>query len=91
MVAKIIYYNLVDWLESGDKIYPKLFVWTLYLWLSAILVLRDAVIGISWIQIPVVVFTFAAVYSMLIFMQLDKHIDIISLHKAHGNAQKINN
>lgn len=79
--AKIIYYNLIDWLENGEKSYPKLFTWAIYMWLGAILVLRDSILGISWNQLPIVFIIFAAFYSVLIFMQLDKHIEIISFHK----------
>lgn len=81
VVAKIIYYNLIDWLENGEKSYPKLFTWAIYMWLGAILVLRDSILGISWNQLPVVFIIFAAFFSILIFMQLDRHIEIISFHK----------
>ncbi|WKZ30329.1 MAG: hypothetical protein QY314_00970 [Candidatus Dojkabacteria bacterium] len=87
LAAKIIYYNLADWVENGESIYSKLFAWAIFLWLSAILVLRDSLIGISWNGIAIIAITFAAVYSAMIFLYIEKRIQLISFHRSHGKKR----
>jgi hypothetical protein len=87
LAAKMIYYNLVDWIENGESIYSKLFSWSVFLWLSAVLVLRDSLIGISWSGIAIVAITFAAVYSTMIFLYIEKRIQLISFHKSNGKKR----
>ncbi|GEM_PF-3538063 len=78
IVAKVIYYNLFEWMEHGHTIYPKMLIWLVFTWLGALLVLRDALIGISWYSIPIVFITFAIVCSFLVFLDIDRHLQIIS-------------
>jgi len=88
IMAKIIYHNLIEWMESGKTVYPKLISWLIFTWLAALLTLRDALLGLSWYSIPTVFVTFAVVCTILVFLDIERYLHIISF-EAHKNAKRI--
>lgn len=88
VLVKVIHYNLTGWLEDGEDMYPKLFAWGTFIWLSCILIVKDYIdTGIPLI-LPVVAGIFAIVYTYQVFSFLDTHIsDMISY--LYGSKRKV--
>ncbi|MCC7304504.1 hypothetical protein IT418_03800 [bacterium] len=88
VMVKVIHYNLTGWLEDGQDMYPKLFAWGTFIWLSAVLIAKDYfATGIS-LALPLVAGIFAMVYTYQVFSFLDTHIsDMISY--IYGSKRKI--
>lgn len=78
LLAKVIHYNLQNWIQDGDRVYPQLITWTLYFWLSTILIARDTLQGISWNFVLIFPLILAIVFTFIVFSYLDKHIELIS-------------
>lgn len=79
ILVKVVHYNLTGWLEDGQSMYPKLFSWCMFLWLTFILVLKDYFsVGVSLV-LPSIMGLFCIFYTYEIFSFLDAHIsDMIS-------------
>jgi len=86
-LVKVVHYNLTGWLEDGQSMYPKLFAWVTFLWLTFILILRDYIsLGIN-IWLPVTIGLFSTYFTYQIFSFLDTHItDMISY--IYGSKRK---
>jgi hypothetical protein len=86
VLVKVIHYNLMGWLEDGKQMYPKLFGWSILLWVATIIVVKN----VMQLAVPgywaVALGLFSIYFTYRVFSFLDKHIsDMIGYIYAEKN------
>lgn len=87
VLVRVIHLNLTDWLEDGKVMYPKLFAWSIFLWVATGIVFNNYLESSTPLYISAICFIFTIYYTYQVFSFLDKHIsDMISY--IHGDKKR---